>query len=180
MKIVPTDIDGVVIVDIEPHVDERGHFARTFCAETFVSLGLDARVVQTNMSHNHRAGTLRGLHLQRSPHAEAKLVRCSRGRVFDVAADVRRDSPTRGRWVGVVLDADGHRALYVPPGCAHGYLTLEDDSVVVYQVSAAYVPGAEVGVRWDEPRFGISWPAPIHVISAKDASWPYLSEGAWP
>lgn len=179
MRIVPTDVDGVFVVDIERHADERGSFARTFCAATFAAAGLDPIVAQTNLSHNHREGTLRGLHLQRAPHAEAKLVRCTRGRVFDVAVDVRRDSPTRGRWVGVELDASGDRSLYVPAGCAHGYLTLEPDTVLTYQVSAAYAPQAETGVRWNDPRFAIAWPAPVSVISAKDAGWPYLAPGEW-
>jgi dTDP-4-dehydrorhamnose 3,5-epimerase len=170
----PTDIEGTVVVTPALHADDRGFFARTFCAREFEAAGLSPVVAQANVSFNHRAGTLRGLHFQRPPAQEAKLVRCTRGRVFDVAVDVRPSSPTYLRHVGVVLDADERNALYVPEGFAHGYLTLEDGCEVVYQVSEFYAPGVEGGLRWDDPALGIAWPGPIHVISEKDAAWPLL------
>lgn len=174
MILVPTTVEGVVVVEPQPHADERGLFARTFCAREFEEAGLSPVVAQANLSFNHRAGTLRGLHFQRPPAQEAKLVRCTRGRVFDVAVDLRPRSPTFLRHVGVELDAETRNALYVPEGCAHGYLTLEDACEIVYQVSEFYTPGVEGGLRWDDPALGIEWPAPIHVISEKDASWPLL------
>ncbi len=174
MIFTPTEIAGVVIVEAELRADERGFFARTFCAREFEAAGLRPMVAQANLSFNHRAGTLRGLHFQRPPAAEAKLVRCTRGRVYDVAVDYRPTSPTYLRHVGVVLDAEERNALYVPEGCAHGYLTLDDASEVVYQVSEFYTPGVEGGLRWDDPLLGIDWPGAVAVISEKDAAWPYL------
>jgi len=174
MRFVPTVLEGVVEVRAEPHADDRGLFARTFCAREFEAAGLSRVVAQANVSFNARAGTLRGLHFQRPPAAEAKLVRCTRGRVFDVAVDLRPGSPTFLRHVAVVLDADERNALYVPEGCAHGYLTLADACEVAYQVSEFYAPGAEGGLRWDDPRLGIRWPETIRSISAKDAAWPLL------
>jgi dTDP-4-dehydrorhamnose 3,5-epimerase len=175
-----TDIAGVVVVRAEPLADDRGMFARTYCAREFAAAGLNPTVAQANVSFNVRAGTLRGMHFQHPPAAEAKLVRCTRGRVYDVAVDLRPGSPTYLRHVGRVLDADAHEALYVPEGCAHGYLTLEDGSEVAYQVSAFYAPGAEGGLRWDDPVLAIDWPAPVRVISPKDASWPLLDPAARP
>ena len=172
MTFISTDIDGVVVVQPELHTDERGFFARTFCAREFEAAGLRPVVAQTNVSFNERAGTLRGLHFQRPPAAESKLVRCTRGRVYDVAVDLRPASPTYLRHVGVVLDADERNALYVPEGCAHGYLTLEDGCEVAYQVSEFYTPGVEGGLRWNDPALAIAWPADVQVISEKDASWP--------
>lgn len=174
MILQPTDINGVVIVDIERHTDARGFFARTFCAREFEAAGLQPIVAQANVSRNHRAGTLRGLHYQRPPAAEAKLVRCTRGRVYDVAVDVRPESPTYLSHVGVLLDPEGQRALYIPEGFAHGYLTMMDDTEVMYQVSAFYTPGVEAGLRWDDPRLAIEWPMDVRVISDKDAAWPSL------
>lgn len=174
MIFVPTAVEGVVVVTPQEHADERGSFARTFCAHEFEAAGLSPVVAQANVSFNHRAGTLRGLHFQRSPAQEAKLVRCTRGRVFDVAVDYRPDSRTFLRHVGVILDADLRNALYVPEGCAHGYLTLGDACEVAYQVSEFYTPGVEGGLRWNDPALGIEWPGPVQFISAKDAAWPYL------
>ena len=174
MILTPTEITGVVRVAVEPHADERGLFARTFCAREFEAVGMQPVVAQANLSFNHRSGTLRGLHFQRAPAQEAKLVRCTRGRVYDVAVDLRPASPTYLRHVGVVLDADERNALYVPEGCAHGYLTLTDAAEVAYQVSEFYAPGVEGGLRWDDPVLGIEWPGTVCVISAKDAAWPYL------
>ncbi|MDF1522390.1 MAG: dTDP-4-dehydrorhamnose 3,5-epimerase [Trueperaceae bacterium] len=174
MIFVPTAIEGVVVITPREHADERGMFARTFCAREFEAAGLSPVVAQANVSFNHRAGTLRGLHFQRPPAQEAKLVRCTRGRVFDVAVDVRPSSPTHLRHVHVVLDAEERNALYVPEGFAHGYLTLEDESEVAYQVSEFYAPGVEGGLRWDDPLLEIEWPATVRAISAKDAAWPLL------
>lgn len=170
----PTGIDGVVVVLPEFHADARGFFARTFCAREFAAAGLEPLVAQANVSFNERAGTLRGLHFQRPPATEAKLVRCTSGRVYDVAVDLRPASPTYLGHVGVVLEPGERNALYVPKGCAHGYLTLEDASEVTYQVSEFYSPGVEGGCRWNDPALAIEWPSEVRVISEKDASWPDL------
>ncbi|MGV1008025.1 MAG: dTDP-4-dehydrorhamnose 3,5-epimerase [Dermatophilaceae bacterium] len=172
MKFIPTDVDGCYVVELEPHGDNRGFFARTFCVEEFEHHGLDTSVVQCNMSFNLKAGTLRGMHRQVAPYAEAKLVRCTRGSVIDCALDLREDSPTFGRSVQVELSADNRLALFIPPYVAHGYLTLEDSSEVIYQVSGPYAPQGEQGQRHDDPAFGLSWPRAVEVISDKDASWP--------
>lgn len=170
-------VAGAYRIGLEPHADERGFFARTFCAREFAERGLVECFVQANLSHNPHRGTLRGLHFQRSPHAEAKLVRCTRGALFDVVVDLRPDSPTYGRWAGVELSADNRRALYVPEGCAHGFQTLSDDTEAFYLVSAFYVPDAEGGLCWDDPRLAIDWPVrPPPLISPKDAAWPTLEE----
>jgi dTDP-4-dehydrorhamnose 3,5-epimerase len=176
VKYSDTDVDGVTIVEIEPHNDERGFFARSFCADEFAKHGLDSAVVQTNISYNLTRGTLRGLHRQVPPYAEAKLVRCTRGAIVDVAVDVRPESPTFGKHVAVELTAENRRALFLPPYVAHGFQTLADDTEVVYQVSGPYAPPGEQGFRWDDPRFGISWPLPVTVISDKDAGWPMVDE----
>ena len=177
MIFVPTAIDGVVIVELEPRGDDRGFFARSFCTRTFEDEGLTPVTAQTNVSFNRVAGTLRGFHYQHAPAAEAKLVRCTRGRVFDVALDVRTDSPTYLQHVATFLDAEERRALYLPEGFAHGFLTLEDDTELTYQVSAEYAPHAEDGVRWDDPAISIPWPIEVRVISDKDAAWPLLGHG---
>jgi dTDP-4-dehydrorhamnose 3,5-epimerase len=167
-----TRIPGVFIVQMEPRGDERGWFARGWCAAEFRAHGLDARLEQVNIARTERRGTIRGLHWQAEPHGEAKLVRCTRGAVWDVALDLRPASPTFGQWVGVELADDGRRMLYVPGGCAHGYQALADDTEVTYLVTAPYVPGAERGVRHDDPAFAIRWPlAAIH-LSDKDRAWP--------
>jgi dTDP-4-dehydrorhamnose 3,5-epimerase len=173
MIFTPLELDGAFIVDLELREDERGFFARTWSADDFEANGLNPAVVQCNLSFNHRRGTLRGMHFQRPPHAEVKLIRCSRGAIFDVIVDLRPDSSTYARWVGVELTADNRRALYVPEGFAHGYQTLVDDTETQYQVSAAFAPDAEGGVRWDDPAFGIDWPeAESRLISEKDKAWP--------
>jgi dTDP-4-dehydrorhamnose 3,5-epimerase len=172
----PTELLGMAVVEMEPHRDERGSFARTFDAELFAAHGLDASVVQCNTSFNGRAGTLRGLHYQAAPHGEGKLVRCTSGRVWDVAVDLRPDSLTHRRWLGFELDAHGLRSLFIPAGCAHGFQALVDDSTVHYQMTCAYVPDAFRGVRWDDPAFAIAWPdAPVggeRVISERDRTFP--------
>ena len=172
MKFLPTEVGDVHVVELEPRTDDRGFFSRTFCRHEFEELGLEPVTAQANMSYNRRAGTLRGMHYQTPPAAEAKLVRCTRGAIFDVIVDVDPASATYLQHVGVELTADNRRALYVPPMFAHGFLTLEDDTEVTYQVSEFYAPDHERGARHDDPAFGIDWPAPVHVISDKDASWP--------
>ena len=176
MKYTDTDIDGVTVVDIEPHNDERGFFARSFCADEFAKHGLDSTVAQVNYAYNHARGTLRGLHRQVPPYAEAKLVRCTRGAIFAVAVDVRADSENFAERVTVELTAENRRALFLPPYVAHGFQTLADDTEVIYQVSGPYDAASEEGFRWDEPVFGIPWPLPITVISEKDTNWPLLAE----
>ena len=176
MKYTPTAVDGVLIVDLEPRWDERGMFTRFFDVDEFTTNGIPA-FAQGNMSFNHRAGTLRGLHRQFPPHAEGKLVRCVRGAIVDVAVDVRPDSPTLGETVMVELTAENRRALYLPPYVAHGYQTLVDATEVLYQVTGPYAPGGEEGFRHDDPAFGLVWPLPVSEISDKDATWP-LWDGA--
>lgn len=167
-----TEIKGVYVIDLEPRTDHRGGFARTFCAREFEAHGLRPVVAQCNLSYNHQRGVLRGMHYQVAPATEAKLVRCTRGAIYDVVIDLRPGSPTRGAHVGVELTAESRRALYVPELFAHGYQTLTDDAEVFYQVSEFYAPGHERGVRYDDPAFGIRWPLPVSEISEKDASWP--------
>lgn len=172
MKFIPTAISGAYAVEIEPLHDERGQFARTFCADTFAAQGLASAYPQCNISTSIRRGTLRGLHYQADPAAEAKLVRATQGRVFDVAIDLRADSPTFLKWAAVELDATRHNAFYIPAGCAHGFLTLEDDCTLFYQMSQTYAPELARGVRWDDPAFDIDWPFAPRVISARDAAYP--------
>lgn len=169
MRIRPTALAGVMIVEIDAHADERGLFARTFCAETFAAHGMATAFPHCNVSWNPRAGTLRGLHYQAAPKAEAKLVRATRGRAFDVAVDLRPGSPTYRQWTSVELDADRRNAVYVPEGCAHGFLTLTDDCELFYQMSELYEPTLSRTARWDDPAFGIAWPFTPTFISARDA-----------
>jgi len=173
-----TKIEGVFVVELEPRRDERGFFARQWCADEFTSAGLNPRIAQINTARSTAAGTLRGMHFQAAPHAEAKFVRCTRGTVFDVALDLRRNSPTFRCWFGTNLDAESGRMLYIPEGCAHGYLTLEPNTDLVYQASEPYAPKSAQGVRYDDPAFGIVWPEPVKVISQQDLNWPHLSGGA--
>jgi dTDP-4-dehydrorhamnose 3,5-epimerase len=174
MRWTGTAVQDVWLLDLEPVEDARGGFARAFDAAEVAGRGLDGRVAQVNTSWNAVAGTLRGLHLQVDP-PEAKVLRCVRGAVFDVAVDLREDSPTHLRWTGVELVAEQRRAVYVPPGVAHGYLALTDGAEVLYSASAPYVPGQERGVRWDDPAIGIAWPREVTVVSDKDRSWPLLA-----
>lgn len=167
-----TRLPGAFVVSLEPRRDERGFFARQWCADEFARAGLDTRIAQINTARSTSAGTLRGLHFQAAPHAEAKLVRCTRGAAFDVIVDLRPGSPTFCRWLGAELDAESGRMLYVPEGCAHGYLTLVPGTDLAYQASAPYAPESARGVRYDDPAFGIEWPRAIEVISRQDASWP--------
>ena len=172
MRFSATDLAGVVVVDIEPHTDERGGFARLHCPEEFSAAGHPFVPAQTSLSRNPHVRTLRGLHYQPAPYGEVKLVRCVRGRIFDVAVDLRPDSATHRRWTAAELSAETGRALLIPEGVAHGFLTLEPDSDVLYQISPAYRPGHETGVRWDDPAFGVAWPARPEVISPRDAAYP--------
>lgn len=172
MRFIETELPGAYIVDLERREDERGFFARTWCQREFEARGLVAQIAQANMSYNHTGGTIRGMHYQHAPHAETKLVRAVRGAIYDVIIDLRPESPTYKGWIGVELTADNRRALFVPEGFAHGFQTLADDTEVIYQVSAFYAPGAEGGLRYNDPAFAISWPLPATVISAKDAGWP--------
>ncbi|MEJ2408775.1 MAG: dTDP-4-dehydrorhamnose 3,5-epimerase [Novosphingobium sp.] len=176
MKFIATNVDGAVVVEPRVLTDERGTFVRTFCAETFAEQGLPTVFPQCNISTNVRRGTLRGLHFQIAPETEAKLVRATHGRVFDVALDLRAGSPSYLKWAAVELDAARHNAFYIPAGCAHGFLTLEDDSALFYHMSAAYAPELARGVRWDDPAFAIDWPFAPEVISARDASYPDFKE----
>jgi dTDP-4-dehydrorhamnose 3,5-epimerase len=169
-----TPIHGVYEVEPERSADERGYFARTYCADEFAAAGLDPVIAQCSTSFNACAGTLRGLHYQADPYAEAKLVRCTRGAIFDVAVDLRPESPSYLGWRGVELNEANGLSLYVPKGCAHGFQTLRDDSEVLYQISVAYQPGAGRGVRWDDPAFGIRWPEPPpggRTMSERDAAY---------
>ncbi|WP_395671816.1 dTDP-4-dehydrorhamnose 3,5-epimerase family protein [Phenylobacterium sp.] len=172
MRFSATDIPGVVVVDADRREDARGAFARLHCPEEFAAAGHPFAPAQTSLSRNPRAGTLRGLHHQPPPNAEVKLVRAVRGRIFDVAVDLRPDSPTHRRWTAVELSADNLRAVLIPEGVAHGFLTLEPDCDVLYQISPAYRPGHEAGVRWDDPVFAIDWPAVPQLISERDAAYP--------
>jgi dTDP-4-dehydrorhamnose 3,5-epimerase len=178
MIITTTLLQGVAVLDLEPREDERGIFARTFCRQEFVAAGLEPMVEQCNLSYNHRAGTLRGMHYQVAPAMEAKLVRCTAGAILDAVVDVRPGSPTYLQHFSVELTATNRRSLYVPPMFAHGYLTLVDGAEVSYQVSQAYTPGTERGLRYDDPALGLAWPLPVSVISDKDAAWPLLGEPA--
>ena len=171
MKFIPTELSGAFLVDIEPVVDERGFFARTFCREEFARQGLEANFLQTSLSSNIRRGTLRGMHYQAAPYEEVKLIRCVRGAVFDVIVDLRPDSATYRRWVGYELSESNHRALYVPKGMAHGFLTLTDSTELEYHISVAYVPESARGVRWDDPTLGIVWPDVPTVMSARDRNF---------
>ena len=167
-----TELPGAFIIDIERLCDERGFFARTWCADEFAAHGIALPPLQANMSMNPTKGTLRGMHYQLAPYEESKLVRCTRGAIYDVIVDVREDSPTFGEWLGVELTADNCRQLYVPGGFAHGFLTLAENSDVAYQVSAKYAPGAERGLRWDDPAIAIQWPTAPQLISDKDRRHP--------
>jgi len=169
-----TSISGLVIVEPERLEDARGFFARTFDPHDFAAHGLDPAVAETSVAFNAVALTLRGLHHQVAPYEESKLVRCTRGSVFDVVVDLRPASPTHLRWEAVELTAENRLTLHVPKGCAHGYLTLEDETELAYQISQPHVPDAGAGVRWDDPLVGIEWPAVPRVMSERDASFPDL------
>ena len=172
-----TELKGAFVIKPEPSADERGFFARTFCRREFEAHGLDPRVGQCSISFNHTKGTLRGMHFQRPPRVEARLVRCTRGAAYDVILDLRGGSPTLGRWVANELTGENCWGVYVPAGFAHGYQTLEDGTELAYQMSELYDPAAAGGVRWDDPAFAITWPAAVRTISPKDLGYPDFT---WP
>ncbi|MGY5882425.1 dTDP-4-dehydrorhamnose 3,5-epimerase family protein [Modestobacter lacusdianchii] len=178
MRFTRLGVDGVHLVEMERRQDERGWFARGFAEEEFAAHGLTTAVAHCNVSFNHRAGTVRGLHLSLPGHPEAKFIRCTRGAIVDVAVDVRPDSPTYLQRVQVELTADNGAALYLPPHLAHAYQTLTDDTEVLYMVSVPYAPGAEVGYRYDDPAFAIDWPAAVSLVSEKDRSWAAFDDEA--
>ena len=174
MRFIDSPIAGAWTVEPEPRTDDRGRFLRAWCAQEFEAQGIDFKPVQANLGSSHRAGTLRGLHYQVAPHQEAKLVRCTRGSVFDVLVDLRPGSRTYGRWFGTELSAENGRMLYVPPLCAHGYQTLEDGAEIYYLTSAYYAAAAVRGLRYDDPTVAIAWPLPPVAVSEQDRRWPFL------
>lgn len=175
-----TPLNGVWIVEAVRHADERGFFARTWCENEFRGHGINPALSQCNISFNHRVGTVRGMHFQTAPHAEAKLVRCTAGAIHDVILDLRVGSPTYLKHMYIVLDAESRRAVYIPEGCAHGFQTLADQTEVFYQMSSPWVAGASGGVRWNDPAFSITWPLPITVIAERDLSFPDYREEVEP
>lgn len=169
-----TALQDAYVIELEPYQDERGFFARSWCVNEFKDHGLNPQLVQCNVSYNAKAGTMRGMHYQAAPHEEAKLVRCTSGAIFDVIIDVRRDSPSFLKHVGVELSAKNRLMLYVPEGFAHGFLTLQDETEVFYQMTEFYVPRAARGFRWNDPAFDIDWSAEVKVISKRDSNYPDL------
>ena len=172
MKFTETKLKGVFVVEIEKLTDDRGFFARSWCRKEFEAHGLTSRLVQANVSFNRSRGTLRGLHYQIAPHQECKLIRCTRGAIYDVIIDLRAESPTYKQWVAVDLTADNYRMLFVPEDFAHGFITLTDNTEITYQVSQFYTPGSEKGIRFNDPTFNIQLPLDVSVISDKDCGWP--------
>lgn len=171
----PTSLAGAYVIDLQKIEDERGFFARSWCVQEFAEHGLDTRLVQCNISFNKEQGTVRGMHYQMPPFAETKLVRCTRGAIYDVIVDLRPTSPTFLQWLGVVLSAENRSLLYIPQGFAHGFQTLVDNTEVFYQMSEFYAPEAARGLRWDDPNLKVRWPLPVTVISLKDQSYPNLT-----
>lgn len=167
-----TELKGAYLIDLNRLEDNRGFFARTFCVNEFREHGIEFFVAQENISYNRSKHTLRGMHYQLEPHGEAKLVRCTKGAIYDVIIDLRADSPTYMQWIGVELTDQNYRMLYIPMGFGHGFMTLEDNTEVAYQMSECYVPGAGRGIQWNDPAFGIDWPAEPKIISEKDKDWP--------
>lgn len=172
MKFSPTALAGACIIDIEPVPDERGFFARSWCREEFARHGLNPDLAQCSISFNKKRGTLRGMHYQAKPHEETKVVRCTRGAIYDVIVDLRPESPTFRKWIAVELSADNRRMLYIPAGLAHGFQSLTDDTEVFYKISTPYRPESVRGVRWNDPAIGIEWPLAVSVISEKDRLYP--------
>lgn len=170
-----TKLKGAFVVAMKKIEDHRGYFARAWCREEFATHGLNPNVVQLNTASSRVKGTLRGLHYQESPHHEAKLIRCTRGSIYDVIVDLRPDSPTHRQWVGIELTADNGLMLYAPEGFAHGYQTLADETDMYYTASMPYAPGSARGVAYNDPAFGIAWPLPVAVISTQDQNWPAYS-----
>lgn len=176
MDFQPLPLPGVFLIRPTRNTDERGYFARTYCREAFLARGLADCSLQCSVSFNTRRGTLRGLHYQRAPYQETKLVRCVRGAIFDVVVDLRPGSETSGRWCAEILSPDNGYALYVPPGFAHGFMTLEDSTEVNYQMAEPYVPGAATGIVWNDPDLDIVWPLLPSVVGARDRSLPRLKD----
>ena len=174
-----TKIEGAYLLDVKQIQDERGFFGRSFCQTEFEAHGLNTSMMQVNVSSNGKKGTLRGLHMQIKPAEEAKLVRCTKGAIFDVLVDLRPESKTFMQWFGTELTADSFSMLYVPEGCAHGYLTLEDNTDVMYQVTAFYTPTAERGFLWNDPSFAIEWPIEPVIVSSKDQAQPLFNKELW-
>jgi dTDP-4-dehydrorhamnose 3,5-epimerase len=172
MVFLETKLPGVFEIHIDPTPDERGFFARTWCQREFESRGLSGRPVQCSLSFSKRKGTLRGMHYQVTPHEETKLIRCAKGAIYDVALDLRPESPTFKNWVAVELTEEKRNMMYIPRGCAHGFLTLEDETEVTYQMSEFQSVEAARGVRWDDPAFQIKWPTKVEVISERDRTYP--------
>jgi dTDP-4-dehydrorhamnose 3,5-epimerase len=172
MIFLETSIPGVVEIQLSLNRDDRGWFARSWCQQEFEAQGLNPRVVQCNVSFNEHKGTLRGMHYQAPPFAEAKVVRCTQGAIYDVVVDLRPESRTFRKWLGVELTAENRKSLYVPEGCAHGFLTLAAESEVFYLMSEFYHPESARGIRWDDPAFAIGWPASVAVISERDRTYP--------
>lgn len=167
-------LPGAYLVEIEPRADERGFFARTFCEDEFAAAGLVTRFPQASVSYNARRGTVRGMHFQATPHEETKLVRCLAGAVYDVIVDLRPESPTYLRSIGVELTAKNRAALYLPKGFAHGFQSLRDDSELLYMIDVGYVANAARGIRWNDPSIDVQWPDPVEVIAEKDSEFPDL------
>ena len=174
MHFAPTDIPGAIVINPSPHVDDRGRFMRVWCAREFAEHGINFVPVQANMGFSVRKGTVRGMHFQTDPALEAKLVRCTRGAIWDVVLDLRPDSPSYAKWYGVELSAENGRMLYLPEHCAHGYQTLEDSTEMHYMASQYYVPTASQGVRFDDPAFGLRWPLRAEIVSEQDRNWPLI------
>lgn len=172
MKFVPTPLGGVFLIELEPHHDERGSFARTFCAREFAEHGLNPAIAQRNESYNPRRATLRGMHYQAAPHGEAKVVSCLRGAIYDVVVDVRPGSPTFGQWLSFELDEDNRSAVYIAEGLAHGFQTLRDGCLVQYQMAEFFHPESSRGLRYDDPFFAIRWPLAVSLISERDRTYP--------
>lgn len=173
MLFTETKLRGAFVLDLEPHEDDRGFFARTFCAREFEQHGLNPRLVQCSISFNRHRGTLRGMHWQEAPHGECKLIRVTRGAIYDVIIDLRRDSPTFKQWFAVELMAENRRQLYVPAGFAHGFQTLSGDTEVAYQMSDFFLPESSRGVRWNDPAFAIEWPkVEPRIMNERDGSYP--------
>jgi dTDP-4-dehydrorhamnose 3,5-epimerase len=172
MRFQDTNVEGVLLIAPDHFEDERGYFQRTWALDEFTDRGLEPRMVQRNVSYNRASGTLRGMHFQREPYSEVKLISCSIGAIYDVAIDIRPDSPTFGQWFGAELRQDNGQMLYVPRGCAHGYLSLVPDSTVEYLISEFYHPEAAGGIRWNDPYFNVNWPTEPSVVNARDATWP--------
>ena len=171
-----TKLTGVFLIELEKQEDERGYFARTWCAREFAAQGLNPRLAQCSISFNHQSGTLRGMHFQIAPAAEDKLVRCTAGAILDVIVDIRRSSASFGRWFGVELSAANRRQLYIPQGFAHGFLTLAEQSEVFYQISVPFLPAAARGLNWNDPAIGVDWPFAPAVVSSRDAALPALAD----